>query len=378
MDKQTADSDYLRHNNFISKSSGFTLVELMVVVAIIGILIAIAVPRMVGNAERARVATDLFNLHILNSVTRICAINHGDGFYSWFSDKSNEDRWKHLIEEERVLHERIEPTRPGYEFFWSSEKNLWLYSDEEGNAFYFSFNGTGYSSIDEEGLANLFKPRYNNRGWEISAGGVRSTFTGTTGNTENILYIDIGEGIGREYVISVSAAMNDGPGYGILFDTTGEGNNENGYSLQYERSNGGRIIIRPRINGRENPNIADLGGSENWESHHIYQHLTEQERSTLEEGNRVSPILFNYSLNNAQKELLESGNDLKLKVRDAANGKRKIDVYLGNDQVIESFEYNIADPNNPMTTSGYRVWFNNGHSGENVLFKSFDIGNVSE
>jgi general secretion pathway protein G len=37
------------------QSSGFTLVEIMLVVAIIGILAALVVPKIAGNAERARV-----------------------------------------------------------------------------------------------------------------------------------------------------------------------------------------------------------------------------------------------------------------------------------------------------------------------------------
>ncbi|OPL10621.1 MAG: hypothetical protein AVO34_10535 [Firmicutes bacterium ML8_F2] len=370
---------------FSMPSSGFTLVELMVIVAIIGILVAIAVPIYTSNTEAAMIATDLANLQTLNSVTRVSAINYGEGFYLWFSGKSDDqERWKHLIETEGLLHEVITPKRQGYQFAWSSEQNIWLYSDEAGNTYYFSFNGAGYSSIDDNGLANRFKPRYKDKGWEITARGLRSTFTGTTGNTENILYIDVGSDIGREYEISVTAAMNGGPGYGILFDLTGEGNSENGYSLQYERSNGGRIIIRPRINGIENPNINDLGGPTEWTNHFIYTLLTEKERLILLEKDandrpkRVSPILFEYKLNNAQKLLLEDENTLKLKVIDTESGTRKIDVILTDDKVIDGFEYNVADKDNPMTTSGNRVWFNNGHSGEHVLFKSFDIKNISE
>jgi prepilin-type N-terminal cleavage/methylation domain-containing protein len=367
-------------------SSGFTLVELMVVVAVLGILVAIAVPIYTSNTEAAIIATDLANLQTLNSVTRISAFNYGEGFYSWFSSKSNdEERWKHLIETEGMLHEIITPKRQGYQFAWSGEQNIWLYSDEAGNNIYFSFNGTVYSSIGDDGFANRFKPRYTDKGWEVTAGGLRSTFTGTT---ENILYINVGNDIGRDYEISVTAAMNDGPGYGILFDLTGEGNSENGYSLQYERivgrenkTIGGQIIIRPRLNGNERFNIAALGGSDEWKNHWLYNSLSTSDQDKLQAGDSITPIIHTYILNTDQYGALEKENTLQLKVKDSAKqGIRELEVTLGNEKVIKGsdFEYQVADHNNPMTTSGNRVWFDKGHSGQHVLFKSFEIKNIIE
>lgn len=340
--------------------------------AILLVLATVAVPSAFGTIDRARIETDKENVRILNAVTPLYRedVLSNDPFAD--HTKTSEELIENLVTG-GYLASMVEPQRKNSMFVWAIDKNLWLYSDEEGNVFYFTFNGTGLVSIED--LEDL-TPRYSNRGWEIAEGGLRSTFNTLSWDTENILYIDSEEEIGRSYVITANVAMNDGPGYGIFFDTVLAGSTESGYSLQYERGSGGRIIIRPRVNGRENPNITDLGGLDNWENHYLYPSLTSQERTQLLEGKRVSPILGNYRLNDSQKEQLETGNTLKLNVTDSDDGRRKIDVYLGEDKVIDGLKYNAVDADAPMETSGYRVWNNGGYNGEDVRFTSFDIQNT--
>jgi len=54
------------------KCKGFTLIELMIVVAIIGILAAIAIPRFANLIDRAREARTQGNLGSLRSALAIC------------------------------------------------------------------------------------------------------------------------------------------------------------------------------------------------------------------------------------------------------------------------------------------------------------------
>jgi prepilin-type N-terminal cleavage/methylation domain-containing protein len=104
---------------------GFTLVELMVVVAVIGILVAIAVPVYTSNTEAAKIATDEANLATLNSVTGIYrfsnAIVDGDVFKDINSD---EERMQRLVEA-GFIAETLEPVQDEVEFNWDIGQQIW-------------------------------------------------------------------------------------------------------------------------------------------------------------------------------------------------------------------------------------------------------------
>ena len=56
------------------KNKGFTLAELLIVVAIIGVLVAISIPIFTQQLEKAREATDLANIRSAYATLQSCII----------------------------------------------------------------------------------------------------------------------------------------------------------------------------------------------------------------------------------------------------------------------------------------------------------------
>ena len=105
---------------FRKNEKGFTLAELLIVVAIIGVLVAISIPIFTSQLEKAREATDLANIRSAYAEVQTAALTDlaatsefttddnvkrtgdKDGAYVWTAMvdlKQKQDNWQTAVEE---------------------------------------------------------------------------------------------------------------------------------------------------------------------------------------------------------------------------------------------------------------------------------------
>jgi len=109
----------------ISNRSGFSLVELMTVIAVIAILVLIAIPTFGGAMEKAALNTDKANVRILNGATsayRIESKNAGGDVFSGIS--SDDDRIMTLVDNGYIL-QMIETKSEDAYFKWEISQQIW-------------------------------------------------------------------------------------------------------------------------------------------------------------------------------------------------------------------------------------------------------------
>lgn len=68
-----------KHNNIVNRrQAGFTLIEILLVVVIIGILAGIGIPAITGKSEKAKIAQAQSNIITISSGLQMYEMNNGD------------------------------------------------------------------------------------------------------------------------------------------------------------------------------------------------------------------------------------------------------------------------------------------------------------
>ncbi len=74
----------------LKSQKGFTLIELMVVIVIIGILVAIALPNFIGAQDRAKLSSVKANMHTYQTIVETYAVDWGGTYGANITEVRNE------------------------------------------------------------------------------------------------------------------------------------------------------------------------------------------------------------------------------------------------------------------------------------------------
>jgi prepilin-type N-terminal cleavage/methylation domain-containing protein len=259
-----------QRNNQNIFQTGFTLVELMVVVAVLGILVAIAVPIYSSSTEAAKIATDEANLRILNSASVMYRIDSGfiDGDL-FVGIETDAQRIQKLVELNYIAVP-VKEQHPSHRFAWD------IRAPAEGGQLWRmdgSVNPDGpvtgsikynFTMLTEEQINSFVNRWSDERPWIFDPTLGLKAGPYKVGVKEHLLFH---ENPYEEYVITSNIALgsgNDG-GYGIIFESAL--NNEikdTGFIMQFDRGyDPPNIIIRPRENGSEKGSVYNYVSSTN-------------------------------------------------------------------------------------------------------------------
>lgn len=112
----------------IQKNKGFTLLELIIVIAILAILSTILIPVVNGYIEKAKIATDTTNLRTLNNVSQLYRINFNPIPEELFSGLTSDTARMNALVTGGFLVAPIAPKQEDQSFAWVSETQQWTLS----------------------------------------------------------------------------------------------------------------------------------------------------------------------------------------------------------------------------------------------------------
>ena len=220
--------------------SGFTLIEIVLVVAILVILTVIAVPNIVSYLNKADRASDDINLASLNNATVLFAANQNKSPADVFTGIDSDSGKMQLLVSGKYLPSIPVPKQTGAEYQFDSNSGIWTLS---GNLSAAPISNVLYQS-DFSSMSNIGVLK---GAWQVingilspsKAGENRAILTGTNGT---------------DYSISLTATLSTvktgSSGYGIYYRATDTAD-ISGYCFQYDPGSGNRFVVKKVTDGKE-------------------------------------------------------------------------------------------------------------------------------
>jgi prepilin-type N-terminal cleavage/methylation domain-containing protein len=217
----------------LTSSDGFTLVELMVVVLVVGVLVSIAIPVFATSAKRAGAVTCFANQTMVSRAAELYRAR----------ETTSPPTLQSMVDKGFFL--RI-PTCP------SKGTYVWLSRRSKGNdtvacsVHYISADSPLWSTL----WANLDGFRTIMGRWTVAGGVISSD---ATSYQNRGLF---GSAAWTDVRITSRVTLNSGPGYGIYFRATQGASGPTGYTFQYDPGLGNKFVVRKVVNGVESGPIA--------------------------------------------------------------------------------------------------------------------------
>lgn len=112
----------------IQKNKGYTLLELIIVIAILSILATTLIPVVSGFIEKANIATDTANLRTLNSVSQLYRLNFDPIPEKLFLGLTSDTARMNALVTDGYLDAPITPKQDDQSYAWLSGAQQWTLS----------------------------------------------------------------------------------------------------------------------------------------------------------------------------------------------------------------------------------------------------------